>query len=95
MLALGPAVTLQVDAPPQASEQDCPQLPTQSFLLAQARVQLLPAQPPEEKSQLVPDGQTQLVPVQVGAGAADWQPTRASSDNPARIRTIFRVLFIV
>jgi hypothetical protein len=82
-LALGPTVTVQVDMLPQAREQDCPQLPIHSFLSAQARLQLLPLQPPCERSQLLPDGQAQLAPVHEGA-CADWQPTSATKAIPQR-----------
>lgn len=77
-LALGPTVTVHVEPLLQASEQDGPQLPMQLFLSMQLAVQLPPLQPPWARSQLAPEGQAQLVPVQDGA-CAEPQPPIASS----------------
>jgi hypothetical protein len=81
-LPLWPTVTVQVEPLLQASEQDCPQLPMQLFWSVQVAEQLPPLQPPWDRSQLAPEGQTQLVPVQDGA-CADPQPLIARRETPA------------
>jgi len=92
-LALGPTVTEQVEPLLHASEQDCPQLPMQLFLSVQVAEQLPPLQPPWDRSQLAPDGQTQLDPVQEGA-CAEPQPPIAHSITADNDKSIFLIIFI-
>jgi hypothetical protein len=69
-LPLAPTVIVHVEPPEQSTLHELPQLPLHSLSIAQASVQLEPAQAEPSMSQAVPLSQAHEVPVQVGGGTS-------------------------
>lgn len=88
-LPLSPTVTSQLESIAQEMLHESPQLPWHTLPSRQASEQLSAPQLLWVKSQLVPEGQVQLAPVQV-TGCASPQP--AAIARMARIGIVRRIV---
>lgn len=85
-LPLAPRVMSQVEPPPQLMLHESPQVPLHSLFMAQASVQLSPAQSEPSMSQALPTSHAHEVPVQTGGGTGSLPQAATPTTTRARRR---------
>jgi hypothetical protein len=80
-LALLPTSRLHVAPPVQSALHDSPHVPAQVVWSAHFSVQLCPSQALPVRSQVVPAGHEQLVPLQVGGSPMELLPPQRTRVN--------------